>query len=45
MADFTISVDDDALEVLKTIAIYRKITVEEVLRGMVLDDIEASSGG
>jgi len=40
MADFTISVDEDVLETLKIIADYRKVSVEDVLREMVLDDIE-----
>jgi len=40
MADFTISVDEEVLEVLMTVAKYRKVKVEDLLREIVLEDIE-----
>lgn len=40
MADVTVTIDDDVLEVLKELAEYRNQTLEEYLRGMLLDDIE-----
>ena len=40
MVDVTVSIDEDVLEVLKELADYRKQTLEEYLRGMLLEDIE-----
>lgn len=40
MADFTVAIDDEVLEVLKTIAEHRNLKVEDILREMVMEDIE-----
>jgi len=40
MVDFTISVDEDVLETLRTIAEYRNVRIEDILCEMVLADIE-----
>ncbi len=40
MADFVISIDDKMLPVLKQIADSKGLTLEDYLRGMLLEDIE-----
>jgi hypothetical protein len=39
MADVTVSIDEDVLEVLKELAAHRGQTLEDYLRGMLLEDI------
>jgi hypothetical protein len=39
MVEFTVSIDDNVLEVLEILAHLKGVTVEEYLRGMLLEDI------
>lgn len=40
MADFTISIDDEVLDALRSIADYKHISLDEYLKSLLLDDIE-----